>query len=63
MRQVQAVTTLRSGRIIEKNISKESPQVEEVSKDTTSKAEGEEKIIAEELKEKDLVHRPKAPFP
>ena len=63
MRQVQAVTTLRSRRIIEKNIFKESPQVEEVSKDTTSKAEGEEELTAEdEPKEKDLVYRPKAPF-
>ena len=46
MRQVQAVTTLRSGRIIEKIISKEFPQVEEVSKGTTSIAEGEEEITA-----------------
>ena len=42
MRQVQAVTILKSRNIIEKNISKESLQVEEVSKDTTLEAEGEE---------------------
>ena len=43
---MQAVTTLRSGRIIEKDISEKSPQVEEVSKDNTSEDEGE-KITAE----------------
>ena len=48
IRQVQAITTLRSKRIIEKNISKESLQVEEISKNTNSKAEGEEEITVEE---------------
>ena len=37
--------------------------MEEVSKDTTSKAEGEEEItIDDEPKEKELVYKPKAPF-
>ena len=37
LRQVQTVTTLRNRKIIE-DTSKESPQVEEVFKDTTSEA-------------------------
>ena len=41
LRQAHTVTTLRSGKIIE-DISKESPQVVEVSKDTTSEAECEQ---------------------
>ena len=54
MRQVQAVTTLRSGRIIEKDISEKPPQVEEVSKDTTLENEGEKIIAEEEPKEREI---------
>ena len=63
MRQVQAVTTLRSGRLIERDIPEIPPQVEEVSKDSTSEVEGEQITAEEEPKETETIYKPVAPFP
>ena len=60
---MQAVTTLRSGRIIERDIPEIPPQVEEVSKDSTSKVEGEQTTAEEEPKETETIYKPVAPFP
>ena len=60
---MQAVTTLRSGRIIERDVPKIPPQVEEVSKDSTLEVEGEQIIAEEEPKETERVYKPVAPFP